>query len=173
MRKAKNALDHVDKSLAKVRAKPWAEPLGKTLEISSKIVDGLGCFVPGVSALGGALSFGATLLNPEPSNKDLQKDLQVIKDALGDLGLHQVLKTSMLKEQKSLEARIANPEGEIRANFAEVRGELNEVFKVVGESSNKMAVVMTTMQDKVSKTFNIVTDTRYRVGVLGVNAFSE
>ena len=53
--------------LEKVRAKPWASPLGKALEVSSKVVGAVEGFVPGANIIGGALSFGATLLNPEPT----------------------------------------------------------------------------------------------------------
>ena len=80
--KAKAAKSHVDESLEKVRAKPWASPLGKALQASSKVVGAVEGFVPGASIIGGALAFGATLLNPEPSVDDLQKQLREIKDTL-------------------------------------------------------------------------------------------
>ena len=82
LNKAKKAKNHVDEALDKVRAKPWAEPLGKALQASSKIVGAVDGFVPGANVIGGALSFGATLLNPEPSVEDLQKQLREIKDTL-------------------------------------------------------------------------------------------
>ena len=82
MNRAKRAKNHVDEALEKVRAKPWAEPLGKALQASSKIVGAVDGFVPGANVIGGALSFGATLLNPEPSVEDLQKQLREIKDTL-------------------------------------------------------------------------------------------
>ena len=55
--KAKKAKDHVEEGLEKVRAKPWAEPLGKALEVSGKIVGAVDGFVPGAKYVGGALSF--------------------------------------------------------------------------------------------------------------------
>ena len=68
--------ESVDKSLEKVRQKPWAEPLGKVLGVTGKIVEGVGDFIPGGHLIGGALSFGASLLNPEPTLEDLQNKLE-------------------------------------------------------------------------------------------------
>lgn len=57
--KAKKAKEHVDEGLERVRAKPWAEPLGKALRISGKIAGAVEGLVPGASIIGGALSLGA------------------------------------------------------------------------------------------------------------------
>ena len=73
-RAAKAAKDHVNDSLEKVRERPWAIQLGKALETSSKVVGAVEDFVPGAKLIGGALSFGATLLNPDNSVEDLQKE---------------------------------------------------------------------------------------------------
>ena len=73
-----SAKTHVDETLKKIQKKPWAEPLGKTLEVTAKIVEGVGGFIPGAGVIGGALFFGATLLNPAPSLQDLQKDLKQV-----------------------------------------------------------------------------------------------
>ena len=73
-RAAKAAKDHVNGSLGKVRERPWAIQLGQTLETSSKVVGAVEDFVPGAKLIGGALSFGATLFNPESSMEDLQKE---------------------------------------------------------------------------------------------------
>ena len=73
-RAAKAAKDHVNDSLDKVRERPWAIQLGKALETSSKVVGAVEDFVTGAKLIGGALSFGATLLNPENSMEDLQKE---------------------------------------------------------------------------------------------------
>ena len=74
--KAKKAKEHAEEGLEKVRAKPWAEPLGKALRISGKIAGAVEGLVPGANIIGGALSFGATLLNPEATLEDLQRELK-------------------------------------------------------------------------------------------------
>ena len=79
MNKAQEAKDHVEEALEKVRAKPWATPLGKALKVSGNIVDSFDSLFPGAKYLGGALSFGATLLNPEQAPEDLQDQLRDIK----------------------------------------------------------------------------------------------
>ena len=63
----KAATTHITEGLEKVRENTWAEPLGRTLQISGTIVNALGTFVPGAVIVGGALSFGALLLFPKPS----------------------------------------------------------------------------------------------------------
>ena len=79
--KAKKAKEQVEEGLEKVRAKPWAEPLGKALRVSGKIAGAVEGLLPGANIIGGALSFGATLLNPEPSLEDLQRELREVRNS--------------------------------------------------------------------------------------------
>ena len=46
------------------------------MAVGAQIVSGMENFVPGIVILGGAMAFGASLLNPESSIEDLQKELQ-------------------------------------------------------------------------------------------------
>ena len=55
--KAKKAKGHVEEGLEKVRAKPWAAPLGKALQVSSKIVGAVDGFVPGAKYISWRSSF--------------------------------------------------------------------------------------------------------------------
>ena len=64
----------VSEALENIQQRPWAEPLGKTLQFSGKIVKELRDFVPGAMIVGGALCFGAAILNPSPSMEDLQSN---------------------------------------------------------------------------------------------------
>ena len=43
----------VNKSLEKVQKKEWAEPLGKTLNVTGKIISECGNFIPGAGIIGG------------------------------------------------------------------------------------------------------------------------
>ena len=160
--KAKKAKDHVEEGLEKVRAKPWATPLGKALQASGKVVGAVGGFVPGAKYLGGALSFGATLLYPEPTPQELQEQLREIKAALEGTSNELVLQ-ALGKVQLELEDKIANPVGEIKVEFEEVRAEMRRIFKEVGESNNQMTEEMSRMRDLISQTFQIVLDTRFKV----------
>ena len=128
---------HVSDSMDKIRSKPWAEPLGKALGVSAKIVGGASSFIPGANILGGALAFGSTLLNPEPTNRDLQKNLQALS----------------LKLNKS----------EIKTDFGEINDELMEMFERVGNSNAEMTSDINQLKDRISQTFRLVTETRYKV----------
>ena len=143
--------------------KSWAEPLGKALAVSSTIVDGLGHFVPGVGVIGGALSFGATLLNPQPSLKDLQKQLIDIQATLVDGALSKTIMMVLQKEKKEIQDRMDNPVGEIRDNYEEVISDVKEVYKKVGEFNTFLSGDMAKMKDKLNQAFNVVTETRYKV----------
>ena len=168
--KAKKAKDHVEEGLEKVRAKPWATPLGKALQASGKVVGAVGGFVPGAKYLGGALSFGATLLYPEPTPQELQEQLREIKAALEGTSNELVLQ-ALGKVQLELEDKIANPVGEIKVEFEEVRAEMRRIFKEVGESNNQMTEEMSRMRDLINQTFQIVVDTRFKVPSCNIHMY--
>ena len=163
LKPVKKVKSHVEKGLEKVRAKPWAEPLGTALLVSSKIVDGLGSFVPGGNVIGGALAFGATLLDPQPTIKDLQKDIKKITDMLNDGVDSPVIERALQKEIKEMEERMRSPLSEIRSDLGAVRLEMKHIFQAVGDSMGEVSSEMSSMQDKINQTFNIVSDQRYKV----------
>ena len=160
--KAKKAKDHMEEGLEKVRAKPWATPLGKALQASGKVVGAVGGFVPGAKYLGGALSFGATLLYPEPTPQELQEQLRDIKVTIRGTS-NELVVQALEKVQLDLENKIANPVGEIKVEFAEVRADMKRIFSEVGESSKKMTLEMSKLRDLISRTFQIVVDNRFKV----------
>ena len=160
--KVKKAKNHVEEGLEKVRAKPWAEPLGKALEVTGKIVESVEGFVPGANIIGGALSFGATLLNPEPSVDDLQKQLREIKDTIEGSSNTAII-LALEKAQHEVEEKIAHPVGEIKVEFQEVRLELRRMFKAVEDFDKRMTEEILQMKDLISRTYHIVVDTRFKV----------
>ena len=160
--KAKRAKDHVDEGLERVRAKSWAEPLGKALKVSGKIVGAVEGLVPGANIIGGALSFGATLLNPEPTVEDLQKELRDIKVAIQESTTVAASK-ALERAQHDLEFKIAHPVGEIKMEFVEVKAELDRLFKQVGDSGAKISNEMSRMKDIISQTYHLVADNRFKV----------
>ena len=64
---------HVEAALAKVRGQTWSEPLGRACTVTAGIASGLGTFVPGFGIVGGALSLGASLLNPSATMNDVKR----------------------------------------------------------------------------------------------------
>ena len=148
--------------LEKVRAKPWASPLGKALEVSSKVVGAVEGFVPGANIIGGALSFGATLLNPPTSMEDLQKELRDIKATLEGTS-SRAGKLALEKVQLELEERIANPIGEVKTEIGEVTAEMKRVFVEIGKSHKTISDEISGVKDVTNKTFLVVVDHRFKV----------
>jgi gas vesicle protein len=165
MAKAKGAMGHVSEGLEKVRAKEWAKPLGKALKVSGKIVKSMD-FLPGAGIIGGALSIGATLLNPEPTIKDLQKDLKEIQRTLADGAQNKIIIDALQSKQTEIEGKIANPAAEIRADFEEVKSEMKSMMEKVSEFNEHIEDDMIVMKDKISQTYQVVTDHRYKVSRL-------
>lgn len=161
-RGAPKAKNHIDEGLKTVQAKSWAQPLGQVLEVTSKLVEGLGSFLPAEGAIGGALAFGATLLNPELSPEDLKKEMQKIKQLL--LVIHsQGAREALVKLQEEMENKIRNPPGEIRDDIDEVWEDMKDIHKQVGEFNQAMARDMIRMRDELRKTFLVVTDIKFKV----------
>ena len=159
---APKAKNHIDVGLKTVQAKSWAQPLGQALEGTSKLVEGLGSFLPAEGAIGGAMSFGATLLNPQMSPEDLKKEMQQIKQLL--LVIHsQGARQALVKLQDEMENKIRNPPEEIRGDFDEVWEDMKDVHKQVGEFNQAMARDMIRMREELRKTILVVTDIKFKV----------
>ena len=163
LHKAQKAIDHVDEALEKVRAKPWATPLGKALKVTGNIVEAVDGFVPGAKFLGGALSFGATLLNPELIPQDLQDQLNDIKASIEANQGHKVVVQSLEKTQIELEEKVARQFGEIRAETQKVHIEMRQVHSEVSAASKVVEKEMTEVKSVMGETFNIVVDSRFKV----------
>ena len=162
--KAKAAKNHVDESLEKVRAKPWASPLGKALEVSSKVVGAVEGFVPGANIIGGALAFGATILNPEPSMEDLQKELRDIKGILKGTN-SRAAQQALEKVQLELEEKITHPIGEVKIQFQDLRGDMKGILVEIRESNKNNSDLISGIRDVINKTFLVVVDTRFKVSL--------
>ena len=163
VKKAQKAKDHVEEALEKVRTKPWATPLGKALKVSGDIVEAVDGFVPGAKYLGGALSFGATLLNPEPTPEDLQDQLRDIKATIEANQGNKFMVQSLQKAQIELEEQIARCFGEIRTEVQDIRVEMKEVYCKVTESSKAAEEKMEKIKGLMGETFDIVVDSRFKV----------
>ena len=154
---------HVQEGLEKIRAKPWAEPLGKGLGIGAKIVTEMGNFLPGAGILGGAMAFGASLLNPEPTIADLQTELQEIKQEMKNSSQSKAVVRALQRQQKELEEKIEKPMGEIKSNFTEIKTDMKNIFKSIEEENAALSEDVSKLKDMISQTFLLVADVRYRV----------
>ena len=160
----KKVNDTVNSSLKKVQEKPWAEPLGQVLGVTGQIVETCGNFIPGAGLIGGALSFGASLLNPEPTLEDLKKQMIQMENSLKDISAdNQFMRNFVQNEMGKLQTRIDNPPDEIRSDFEEVKVEMLHMMKGIREDNESFADDIMEMKDIISKTFDLVTDIKYKV----------
>ena len=168
MEEIKRVKKSVEKSLERVQKKTWAEPLGKTIGYTGKIIKECGSFIPGAGIIGGALSFGSALLNPEPSLQDLKKQLDDLNAGLKMIStdnesIRKVLEESVKKEISILEGKIANPPSEIRCDFETIKLEMLETMTDIQRNNDCISIEVSSIKDVTSKTFNLVTDIRYKV----------
>ena len=170
-RKARKAKNFVEEGLEKVRSKTWAEPLGKALGVSGKIVGVVEGLVPGANIIGGALSFGATLLNPAPTIEDLQKELRDIKELIKQ-STSQAAVRALEREQRDLESKIAHPPEEIRREFGTIKVDTKQILKAIEKSSGLIVGDIAKMRDIVSRTYHIVADLKYKVLPLDKKIFT-
>lgn len=52
-----NVKNYATEGLEKIRSKSWAEPTAKAMNVTASILDGIGCFVPYVGVVAGALKW--------------------------------------------------------------------------------------------------------------------
>ena len=166
LNKIKSIKTSADESLKKIRGKKWSKPLGKTLEHTGKIVTMIGKVVPGVvpivgvpigsvlCILGGALTMGANLLNPKPNLKDLQKDINEMKQELKsitekDEERKAILEETLREEIKEMEKKIATPMSEIRSDLKLIQCEMLEVKKVVQDRNDQIEKELSEIKDKI------------------------
>ena len=162
-KKVKNT---VDKSLEKVRKKPWAEPLGMTMNVTGKIVNACSNFIPGAGIIAGALSCGASLLNPEPSLQELQKQLNEVTNVLKSVSMENTTTRSVMEDHiKKIEDKMANPPSEIRTDFDKIQSEMLNMMENIQENNDYIAAEIAQIKDVTNRTFNLVTDIRYKVSI--------
>ena len=106
--------------LEEVRGRPWAKPLSSALRIGSRVVKNLEGFVPGASILEGALSFGASILNPETTLEGLQKGLIEIKEVINDDAGTKATLNKLVAKEKERAASLAKTELKMKENLTQI-----------------------------------------------------
>ena len=143
-------------SLDKLKAQPWASPLGKAMTVTGGTLKIIGYFVPGVGIVGGALAAGSCLL--KPSNEDLQKDIRAMHETLKNIqdeSVRNILQDNIENLEKQ--------QREIRDDFAEIKDEMGLVLKEIQTKSHLIAAEISSIKDIINLTFGLVTDIRYKV----------
>ena len=129
MSRIKSLKISADESLAKVRGRKWSKPLGNSLKVTADIVLVIGKLAPSIDfvlpgagtaltgvlcIVGSAFKVGSLVLNPKPSIKYLQKDMNEMKQKLKsiketDKELKGSFEEDLREEIKEMEKKIANP----------------------------------------------------------------
>ena len=76
--------------------------------------------MPGASILEGALSFGASILNPETTLEDLQKGLIEIKEVINDDAGTKATLNKLVAKEKERAASIAKTEAKMKENLTQI-----------------------------------------------------
>ena len=105
-----------------MRAKPWATPLGKALQVSGKIVGAVDGFVPGAKYLGGALSFGATLLYPEPTVGEIKVEFAEVR-----------------ADMKRIFSEVGESSRKMTEEMSKMRDLINQTFQIVVDCRFKVS----------------------------------
>ena len=155
MDKLKGLHGHVKETLKKVQEKPWAGPLGEALETSASVVGFLEGFVPGANVIGGALSFGATLLNPQPTLKDLQQQLMEIQKELETTSGERAKKLLQKEKQEILLA--------VEKVNKELVDSLQNMFDRVAGTHTELVKDITEIKDLILETLQHVVGGRFKV----------
>ena len=121
MEKVKAAKDQVLEAgkkgkakLEEIQKKEWAEPTGTALKAAASVVS---LIPPPVgNVLKGALSLGATVLNPDPSLADLRRAKEEIKD-----------------EMKTLVHEVARDMTKMGLELSSLRGDMEVVLKLISD----------------------------------------
>ena len=139
---------------------------------SGKIVKELGEFVPGAGIIGGALCFGAVLLNPTPSREELQRQHEVAEAKFDACSNSEAEMTKLMQEKKDIRFKIDNQVSEIRTDIESVRTEMKDIIKIAGDSSEQLSGDISVIQERVGQTYQMVADVKYKVCEVNLAMFS-
>ena len=108
------------------------------------------------------------MLNPEPSIRDILKQLDDLKIGLQTISednatVRTVIEESMKNEIGKLVEKIANPPLELRSDFEKIKSELYIMMQDVQQHHDCIAKEVSGIKDITNKTFHLVADIRYKV----------
>ena len=162
----KCAKDGIDK----IRSRPWAEPTGIALGVTASICKHL-AFVPGVSLVGGALSMGASLLNPAPTLADLKRQIQELKEHSENS--NGVVKEALEQQIANLNVKMENTAKELLDDMSAIKSEVQSIANQITKDMPRIQSDLDDIKTIIKKTYMMVTDQRYRDGIERVDAAYE
>ena len=165
-------IDYVKESIAKVRSKKWAEPVGVALGATASICNGMGnSGIPVVGIVGGGLKMGASLLNPNASLADIKRVEKAIKENMDEEFEH--LKDGIDTNFRKLNEKIENFQPEIRQDLDEIKKEVRESVMHIALEMDNIKKELSDIKSIVNHTYRLVRDVRYRDGIEKIEAAYE
>ena len=155
-----SATKFIEDNLEKLRDKPWASKLGLVLSETGKLVSAAGNFVPGLGLVGGALSLGATLIDPPPSLQDinqLKKSLDTIAED------NSAARTAITRSIEDMEERMNSQESEVRKDLGKVQSDMMKMLVNVKTLNAEMSSEMDQIKGIAVQTFHLVVNLKYKV----------
>ena len=159
---ASNKMSYVKEGISKVRSKPWAEPVGIAMGATASICGSLN-FVPGMGIIGGALKMGSSLLNPAPSLADLVRSQQQLEANLSEAT--GVLKDIIEQKLGEIKNEMQQPRPETIQDFELIRAEVQATALAISNDMRKIDDDLSDIKNIIDRTYQIVTDIRYRDGI--------
>ena len=149
--------------MEKLRGKPWASRLGLVLSETGKLVSAAGNFVPGLGLVGGALSLGATLIDPPPS----LQDIQTLKKSLETIAVdNSVVRAAITKSIEDMEERMNSQESEVRKDLGKVQSDMMKMLENVKTLNSEMSSEMEEIKGIAVQTFQLVVNLKYKVAII-------
>ena len=160
---------YIKDTLAQVRSKPWAEPLGISMKGTASVLEILGTVVPGLGFAAGALKLGGSIFNPDASLAHLKDETTILKETILKCN-DPALKTMLQQRIEDINEKISNTSDEILQDLEEVRKQVQDNAKLVAEDMKNLEVDITEIKDVVHMTFKLAIDIRFRESIEEVEA---
>ena len=148
----------IEDNLEKLREKPWASKLGLALSETGKLVSAAGNFIPGLGLVGGALSLGATLIDPPASLQDikqLKKSLETISE--------DVTRATITRKIEDMEERINSQQSEVREDLGQVQSDMMKMMEKVKTLNAEISPEIAQIKGIAIQTFHLVVNLKYKV----------
>ena len=154
------AIKFIEDNLERLRDKPWASKLGTVLSETGKLVAAAGNFIPGLGLVGGALSLGATLLDPPPSRQDIDELKKSLETLAED---NSVVRATITRTIEEMEERINSQQSEVRTDLGKVQSDIMKVLENVKTLNAEMSSEMEEIKSITVQTFHLVVNLKYKV----------
>jgi hypothetical protein len=117
----------MDNSVERLRAKSWADPLGKSMAETAKVVGIFAWFLPGGSLIAGALTIGSTLLCPQqgPGQKETKNSFEGVDEEMKEF-IREARKTNELNNEL----------------LTKIQHQIGLTFKIVADSRYKVIICL-------------------------------